>query len=78
LLQSEIINERGKGELPLIEGASANRENATGTADAADAWMMRRRGARADGRRCDQSRNDENRLIIVRPPLTSRAASIVR
>jgi hypothetical protein len=58
LLQPEIINERGKGELPLIEGSSANRENATGTADAADAWMMRRRGARSDGRRCDQSHSE--------------------
>ncbi len=58
LLQPEIINERGKAELPLIEGASANRENATGTADASDAWMMRRCSARADGRRCDQSQNE--------------------
>jgi hypothetical protein len=58
LLQPEIINEGGKGELALIEGASANREDATGTADAADAWMMRRCGARADGRRCDHSHSE--------------------
>ena len=58
LLQPEIINERGEGELPLIESAGANRENAASTADAADTRMMRRCGARADGRRCDQSRNE--------------------
>ena len=31
LFQPEIIDERGKGELVLIEGASANRENAAGS-----------------------------------------------
>ena len=55
LLQPEIVNECGKRELALIEGAGADRENAAGTADAAHAWMMRRRGARADGYRCNQS-----------------------
>ena len=58
LLQPEIVDERGKSELALIEGAGADRENATGAADAADARMMRRCGARADGRRCDQSRSE--------------------
>ena len=55
LLQPEIVDEQGKGELALIEGTSANRENAAGTADAADAWMMRRGSARADGHRYNKS-----------------------
>ena len=58
LLQPEIVNECGKSELALIEGASADRENAAGAADAADARVMRRCGARADGRRYDQSRSE--------------------
>ena len=68
LLQPEIINERGKGELALIEGAGANGENAASTADAADAWMMRRCGARAEGRRCDQSHNERDPIDHC-PPL---------
>jgi hypothetical protein len=39
LLQPEIINKYGKGELALIEGASTDRENA---ASASDARVMRR------------------------------------
>jgi hypothetical protein len=58
LLEPKVIDVSGKRELPLIEGASANRENAAGTADAADARMMRRCGGCADGRRCDQSNNE--------------------
>jgi hypothetical protein len=34
LLQPEIVNEHGKSELALIEGASADRENAAVAADA--------------------------------------------
>ena len=51
LLEPKIIDESGKSELALIEGASADRENAAGAADAADARVMRQCGARADGRR---------------------------
>ena len=55
LLQPEIVNECGKRELALVEGAGADRENATRAADAANARMMRRGGVRADGHRCNQS-----------------------
>ena len=58
LFQPEIVDEHGKSVLALIEGAGADRENAAGAADAADARVMRRCGARADGRRCDQSRSE--------------------
>ena len=54
LLQPEIVNECGKRELALVEGAGADRENATRAADATNARMMRRGGARADGQ-CNQS-----------------------
>ncbi len=37
LFQPEIVDEHGKSVLALIEGAGADRENAAGAADAADA-----------------------------------------
>jgi hypothetical protein len=56
LPEPKIIDESRKSELPLIEGASANRKDTACAADTADPRMMSGSGAHANGHRSKQGR----------------------